>query len=87
MFSTKRLYLPFFLVIVCAAGTACTADTPTGGIATPAEARRSGIGFGSGNVVPDDSTDAQGTSAAQNNAAVESDSTATARGIGFGSGN
>lgn len=87
MVTTKRLLLPLYLFVAVVATAACRGDTPTshdGQI--PTEARRSGIGFGSGNVVPNDSTDAQSTTA-QDDAPAESDSTAAPRGIGFGSGN
>jgi len=69
------------------ASAACESGVPTSAGIAPSVPARTGIGFGSGNVVDTDSsaTTAEGT---ENTVAADSGSTATTRGgVTFGSGN
>lgn len=79
-------YLIFGIAAVLASA-ACESNDPTGAGMAPSVPARTGLGFGSGNVVGSDTTDAT-ASGTESTMAADSGSTATTRGgVTFGSGN
>lgn len=84
----RRAHYIILGIAAALASVACESSDPTGAGITPSVPARTGLGFGSGNVVESDSSTAT-ADGTENTTAADSGSTATTSrgGVTFGSGN